>query len=208
MQTSDRPSWPSLYNPAIELLHIAGREPLAPGGTYLSYSTDIFKFTLFWTLCFHTPIFVVCGIYAFLNLTFPPSTTTTAVSEEDATLPALSIPSVHARELSNESSAYPMSPLFSLAHSMSTTPLIPSNKPKKKSNAGRSRVTFALLVFLTFLTLSLIGSVASAALVGFVLTGLFRAGKFHMSTWIPFLWALIHTVIGLLAIWPSVIDIV
>jgi hypothetical protein len=86
------PPWPSLYNPGLEILHIPHRRPIQPGGAYLydangqfhwhlfwhevisSISTaDIFRFTLYWTLILYTPMFLVCGTYAFLNLSFPPS---------------------------------------------------------------------------------------------------------------------------------------
>ncbi|KAJ3785495.1 hypothetical protein GGU10DRAFT_195492 [Lentinula aff. detonsa] len=80
------------------------------------------------------------------------------------------------------------------------------NKPPK--NAARSRITFALLVFFGFLLLSLIGAVVSSAIVGYILTGLYKAGKFYMSTWVPFLWAAISVMVGMLNVWPSVINLI
>jgi len=69
-------------------------------------------------------------------------------------------------------------------------------------------LTFALLVLLTFLSLSLVSAVVGAAVVGFVLAGVYKAGGFYMSTWIPFIWAVIQGLVGLLGIWPSIIDII
>lgn len=67
------PTWPSLYNPSIELIDIEHNAPVQPGGAYLSNSIDVFRFTLYWTLIFYCPIFLLCGLFAFWNINFPPA---------------------------------------------------------------------------------------------------------------------------------------
>lgn len=171
-------SWPSLYNPAIELS--MSREPVRPGGSYLVNPDDIFRFTLYWTLIFHIPFYAICGIYAFLNFAFPPSRRSTRLPLETSPL-------------------IPLSP-----NSNQTEQWIKRPRP----NVRRSRLTFALLVILAFLFLSLTGAVMGAAVVGFVLAGVYKAGGFYMSTWVPFVWAVIQSLVGLLAIWPSIINII
>jgi hypothetical protein len=159
---SSTPTWPSLYNPGLEILHIQHHNATQPGASYIYNSfgtssphilggslvpmphTDVFRFTLYWNLIFYTPIFLCCGTYAFLNITFPPS-----------------------RPASN---AYPLTP-------MSIYPI----KPLRK-NERRSRITFAVLVLLVFLTLSVGGAVLGSAVVGFILVGVFRVAKYNMST--------------------------
>jgi len=69
-------------------------------------------------------------------------------------------------------------------------------------------VAFALIVLLTFLTLSVAGAVIGSAIMGFVTAGLFKAANFNMSTWIPFLLAVMQVVVGLLSIWPSIVEII
>ncbi|KAJ7709025.1 hypothetical protein B0H17DRAFT_1031507 [Mycena rosella] len=201
-----RPSWPSLYPPGLEILNIAHRNPVQPGGKYLTHPNDVFRFTLYWTLIFYTPIFLFCGLYAFFNLTFPP----TRLSK------------LTRREVSDET-GYALAPLPYSPRDASAPLLRP---PKPKPNEGRSRTTFAILVFLTFITLSLAGASLGSAIVGFILVGIYKLAKFNMSTWIPFLWSVISVLIGLLrcvcslqvtncyseltvrSVWPSVIDII
>ncbi|KAK7464891.1 hypothetical protein VKT23_006100 [Stygiomarasmius scandens] len=222
----DEPSWPSLYNPRTELFNIEHTGPIQPGATYLTDAGDIFRFTLYWTLVLYMPIFAVFGLYAFFNLTFPPSRKKTKhwksyreESNEDHSdlYPLYDVPnraSNHFLSVANVGNGYqtlrsdiippesdrPQSPMRS--HS------IHDHRLPKKQNAGRSRLTFALLVFLVFLFMSLIGAVISSAIVGFVLHGLYRAGDFYMSSWVPFLWALIQVFIGMLNVWPSAIDFI
>ncbi|KAJ7173445.1 hypothetical protein C8R46DRAFT_991232 [Mycena filopes] len=190
------PSWPSLYNPGIELLRIPHNAPVQPGGAYLSHPIDIFRFTLYWNLVFYTPIFLFCGLYAFVNLTFPPPH------------PRLR-PRSKPREAS-DSSSYPLtSTLRPYSPRDPAAPLLrPNPKPKPRHNQRRSRTTFAILVFLTFASLSLAGAALGSAVVGFILAGVYKLGKLHMSTWIPFLWSVISVLVGLLSVWPSVIDII
>ncbi|KAJ7231715.1 hypothetical protein B0H12DRAFT_1029345 [Mycena haematopus] len=182
------PPWPSLYDPGIELLRIPHHDPVQPGGAYLSRPIDIFRFTLYWNLIFYTPIFLCCGLYAFFNLTFPPTRRS----------------SVRRRETSDDAS-YPLTLLPYSPHE-TTVPLL--RPPKRKLNRGRSRTTFALLVLLAFLSLSIAGAFLSSAIIGFILAGVYKLAKFNLSTWIPFVWALISVLVGLLSVWPSVIDII
>ncbi|KAH7918529.1 hypothetical protein BV22DRAFT_1024470 [Leucogyrophana mollusca] len=168
-------SWPSLYDPAIELVN-SQSGPTRPGGSYLYEPDDIFKFTLYWTLIFHIPFYLACGTYAFLNFTFPPH----RVSHEET--------------------------IALTSRSLERMSLLPMKPPRV--NARRSRVTFAVLVIIAFLFISLCGAVIGAAVVGFLLAGVYKAGGFYMSTWVPFIWAVIQGLIALLGIWPSVIDII
>ncbi|KAJ7261887.1 hypothetical protein C8J57DRAFT_1450832 [Mycena rebaudengoi] len=188
LSSDETPSWPSLYNPGIELLHIPHHEPVQLGGAYLTHPRDVFRFTLYWNLIFYTPIFLVCGLYAFLNFTFPPARHLNPVAR---------------REISDEA-----------AHSVNLLPFSPRDasapllRPKPRHNPGRSRITFALLVFLIFITLSIAGASLGSAVLGYALAGIYKLAKFNMSTWIPFLWSVISVLIGLLSVWPSVIDII
>ncbi|KAF8211079.1 hypothetical protein K438DRAFT_1916581 [Mycena galopus ATCC 62051] len=182
------PPWPSLYDPGIELLDIPHHAPVQPGGHYLTHPIDIFRFTLYWTLIFYTPIFLFCGLYAFFNLTFPPTRRSSPPRREPS-----------------DDSSYPLT-LLPYSPRDTSAPLL--RPPKPKPNQGRSRTTFALLVLLAFLSLSVAGAFLSSAIIGFILAGLYKLAKFNLSTWIPFLWALISVLVGLLSVWPSVIDII
>ncbi|KIK52915.1 hypothetical protein GYMLUDRAFT_207788 [Collybiopsis luxurians FD-317 M1] len=246
------PSWPSLYNPRSELFSIQHHNPISPNGFYLVDSGDVFRFTLYWTLVFYIPVFVIFGLYAFFNLSFPPAKTNgrknglRASHQHDETeddygdereegilmtpRPSRTLPNGY-ETLRSDITSLPSSPHFrsptSASHPILLSPSTPAgllyppspttrisrnprqrNKKRKLKNERRSRVTFALLVLLSFLLLSLIGAVISSAIVGYVLTGLYRAGKFYMSTWVPFLWAAISVMVGMLNVWPSVINII
>ncbi|KAG9223977.1 hypothetical protein CCMSSC00406_0004407 [Pleurotus cornucopiae] len=181
------PSWPSLYNPAGEI-----NPNSEASGIYIFDSNEVFRFTLIWNLVLYTPIFVVCGVYAFLNLSFPPSRGN-SIAEDDS-----------------HSTSYPLSPLSPISPSYRTSLLKQQQATVKppKPNERRSRLTFALLVLLAFITLSVAGAVIGAAVVGYILAGLFNAGNFNMSTWVPFLWVVIQILIGLLSLQSSIIDII
>nr|GAT46978.1 predicted protein [Mycena chlorophos] len=236
MTTTDHPapSWPSLYNPGVELLNIPHHLPMQPAGKYLVHPKDVFRFTLYWTLVLYTPVFLLCGVYAFMNLTFPPAKTRRGrgrKGKEAAALPMcpLTPRSPYAHPISPRTSAVPninilpSTPISAaLPSPTATNRKHPSNsssvntpllRPVASSlparhNRVRSRTTFALLVLLAFLTLSVVGAVLSAAIVGFAVAGVYQSAKFAVSTWVPFVWALITTLVGLLSVWPSVIDII
>jgi len=167
-------SWPELYDPGVEILHIQHNSPIQQQGRYLHHPIDVFRFTFYWTLVFYTPIFILCGSYAFWNLNFPPD----PLSHRDH-------------------------PSYELAQ-------FPHRRPSRlpKEHERRSRAAFALLVLLTFITLGVAGAVIASAVLAFTVFGLFKAASFNMSTWIPFLLAVIQVLLSLLSIWPSIINIV
>ncbi|KAG8985039.1 hypothetical protein FRB90_004975, partial [Tulasnella sp. 427] len=56
------PKFPSLYDPTNELASGDNAESL-PGVYYLYYSTDIYRFCLYWTLILYTPMYLLCGLH-------------------------------------------------------------------------------------------------------------------------------------------------
>lgn len=121
--------------------------------------SDVFRFTLYWTLIFGIPLYFLCGIYAFLNLTFSPSRRQASSPLEEMT------------------SSYPLT-----EPNQSQASKVDNRQPVSKGPRLRSRVTFALIVLASFLALSIIGAVIGSAIVGYILAGLFRAANFNMST--------------------------
>ncbi|KAI0332780.1 hypothetical protein GY45DRAFT_1344519 [Cubamyces sp. BRFM 1775] len=174
---SDAPSWPSLYNPLIELFPLQHRDPIQPSGRYLHDPHDVFRFTLYWTLVLYTPSHIICGIYALLNLAFPPPRVPHKVHKTNGSRTnsngAESIPlrRFADRQLSTGRGSDAQSQLR-----------LPSRSPPAKQNERRSRLTFAILVFIAFATLAVAGAVVGSAIIGYVLAGLFKASKYNMST--------------------------
>ncbi|KAI0346924.1 hypothetical protein BDW22DRAFT_473146 [Trametopsis cervina] len=196
-EISSSPSWPSLYNIFKEIQPIANRLPVQPGAFYLEDASDVYKFTLYWTLVFYMPAFMLCGTYAFVNLAFTPESRVRRYlflsSSRYSAVPTRSdIPLRHYRNKPDQLTADQ-----SLAVGRSRRP-----------NARRSRVTFALLVLFTFTCCAVGGAVVGSAVLGYVMAGVFKAANYHMSTWIPLLLALIQTLVGFLGVWPSVVDII
>ncbi|PIL24909.1 hypothetical protein GSI_12796 [Ganoderma sinense ZZ0214-1] len=205
MSDTEVPSWPSLYDISIELFPISHREPIQPHGKYLTDANDVFRFTLFWTLVLYAPAFIICGLYAFFNLSFPPRRPDHKGHKRPG--PSNGGPSFS----SADNEAIPLrrrddQQLGAGARSQSQF-RVPSRAPARQ-NETRSRLTFAVLVFMLFATFALGSAVVGSAIIGFVLAGLYKAGNYNMSTWIPFLGAMIQTLLGFLALWPTVIDII
>lgn len=123
-------------------------------------SADIFRFTFYWTLMFYLPPFLICGFYAFWNYAFPVSKRT-----HDTQTGSIN--------LSDLDSALP--------------PTNTATTRSKKTNKGRSRVTFAIVVFLIFILLSLAGAVIGSAILGFTTFGLYKSANFNMSTYVELL---------------------
>lgn len=255
----------------------------------LRIALDIFRYTFYWTLILHTPVFVLCGVYAFMNIVFPPRPASSLgfIHTKTRTLSSFSFSS-HARsnvtgmrrspprppgphqrlpnsplltaheleerevertpeqdmggfmragggrrediELTPIASSSPQSAAFLFSsspqsqssptsrspsfHSFPPTPHITLSpevsRPQSRSHAyrssmshsrrsggggvggpflahqpknpRRSRLTYAVLILLTFLAGSVGAAVVESAMVGYLLAGLYSAGHFEMST--------------------------
>ncbi|KAI0742006.1 hypothetical protein C8Q80DRAFT_1221806 [Daedaleopsis nitida] len=174
------PSWPSLYNPAVEIFPIENRDPVQPQGKYLQDPHDIFRFTLFWTFVLYAPSFVVCGVYAFLNLSFPPRR---LLRKGRRTRPPLNASgSSYKNGEDVPLRRYDRQGLGADIRIRSQSQLrLPARSPAKQ-NERRSRLTFAVLVFMLFAAVALAGAVVGSAVIGYVLAGLFKAARYNMST--------------------------
>ncbi|KAI0642399.1 hypothetical protein C8Q79DRAFT_251762 [Trametes meyenii] len=205
--SDDVPSWPSLYNPLIELFPLQHRDPIEPSGRYLHDPHDVFRFTLYWTLILYTPAYALCGAYAFLNLAFPPlrvPLTTAGKAKAKAKAPRpgsgsyRSVPSVPGERI----------PLRRYSRQLGPGGGQSGGRTPARPNERRSRLTFALLVLLVFAVFAVAGALVGSAVVGYVLAGLFKAAEYNMSTWIPFIGGLLQTLVGFLGLWPTVIDFI
>ncbi|EJF64305.1 hypothetical protein DICSQDRAFT_53381 [Dichomitus squalens LYAD-421 SS1] len=179
---SDTPSWPSLYDPLVELFPLDHRDAVQRKGRYLSHPYDVFRFTLYWTLVLYVPSFIICGAYAFFNLSLPPRRPNRrgykvrpGIASGGPSFRSAESENIPLRRYGRQLGAGGRSQLR-----------LPTRAPAKQ-NETRSRLTFAVLVFMLFATFALGGAVVGSAIIGYVLAGLYKAGKYHMSTCVPLL---------------------
>lgn len=147
---------------------------------YTEVYLDVFRFTLYWTFVLNIPAFVLCGTYAFLNLSFAPR----RPLRKGQKRPLLSHVG-SSRRSAAESDSIPLRryerQVFGASVRVRSQFRLPSRSPAKQ-NEGRSRLTFALLVLLWFATFALGGAVIGSAVIGYVLAGLFKVAQYNMST--------------------------
>lgn len=214
------PEWPSLYNPVIEVYNLEHHGPVQSNGRYLYNANDIFRFTFYWALIFHAPLFLFCGFYAFINIAFPPRRfkpprvrpRTPARPPRAHTLlqpppstPPIPIPLT---PLSSSSATSPSTLLHHVSQTPITpiTPSYPDQPPRlHQQNDRRSQLVHALLVLFTFMVATVGAALAESVIVGYILAGLYHSADFSMSTWVPFVWGLVIALVGALGIFPGVI---
>ncbi|PCH44480.1 hypothetical protein WOLCODRAFT_76976 [Wolfiporia cocos MD-104 SS10] len=176
-------SWPSLYNWAIEVFPLQSREPVQPAGVYLYDRHTIYKFTLYWTLVFYAPAYILCAFLAFFNLMFPPTRPLTP--HKRTSFPLQLTSSYFGVPQTNNAGEIPLAPYSASPlpdeRDLNTADTL-QYRARAIPNEKRSRLTVALLVFLAFVIFSVAGAVVGSAIIGYVLAGLFKAGHFNMST--------------------------
>lgn len=123
---------------------------------------------------------MLCGTYAFINLAFTPESRLRRFLY-------LSRPKYTAVPTSAKHDIplhpVPRSPIPSHLHEDThTTGTRASGKQRVRQNERRSRLTFALLVLLTFAVCAVGGAVVGSAVLAYVMAGVFKAARFHMST--------------------------
>ncbi|KAG8930681.1 hypothetical protein FRC02_003783 [Tulasnella sp. 418] len=66
---------------------------------------------------------------------------------------------------------------------------------------------FSLLTPVLYLVVSLFWASIGAAIIGYVLAAVYSVGLFSMSTWVPFLWALVLTLVTVMSSYSTIITI-
>lgn len=56
------------------------------------------------------------------------------------------------------------------------------HRTPRRVNPNRTRIVYAVLVLLVYCAAGVLGALIGAAIIGYVLAGLFEAGKFNLST--------------------------
>ncbi|ORX86311.1 hypothetical protein K493DRAFT_291307 [Basidiobolus meristosporus CBS 931.73] len=69
------------------------------------------------------------------------------------------------------------------------------------------RTRWSFLIPLVFLVLGLLAAFCSGTVMGYVLAIVYNAGSFRMSTWVPCLWGMIHTLVCIMNSYSTVTSI-
>ncbi|RSH93163.1 hypothetical protein EHS25_007516 [Saitozyma podzolica] len=191
------PPFPSLYGPS--LVRTQNQE-----GIFLYEAEAIWHFTLYWTLILLGGTFFLTSIFASFNLFLSLSVFRPKLPKRHSTAPSgIRTPSEH--------------PPSSRSTGASTTPSkSPTNGtgPGQADTGRRERIGrvgrvgrvgrigpkrpplwLVALIPLTTGVVAGVISLVSATVVGFALAAVYSAGGFVMSTWVPFLWALIQVLV-------------
>jgi hypothetical protein len=145
---------------------------------------DVFRFTFYWTLIFHSLFFLITGGIACFNIVYPSRHDKHGVSSRSSTRE-------NRPQLVAPHSMIPLTPVTSARSPDRLLSGIPDvvklempRTPQPRKNVHCSRFTYALFTLLTFLVLALAASFVESAVIGYVLWAVFHAGNFNISTWV------------------------
>ena len=174
------PPFPSLYWPI--------RAP--PGAAqYLYYTTDIWRFTLYWTLitfCLvHSAVATWAGLMQF-----------NSAMMQRKVLRKRAKSTLQLTEYDDKGSAGSVKGSARLSTETNTNrlpqPLLVSTSPVL------STLGWVWIIPVVYLVIGGVEALLSGSLVGLVAGAVYNAGYFKMSTWTPFLWGIINCLIVIL----------
>ncbi|ODN84957.1 hypothetical protein L202_00801 [Cryptococcus amylolentus CBS 6039] len=200
------PQWPSLYIPTLDSTN-------DQRGIFLYEAEAIWRFTLYWTLLLLCSLFLLCSTLAsftlLLSLTvFRPS------SSKPLNPPPSDNPAQPAEaKLHSSSSTTSDNPVSDpnnatpLRSRDSAHPAPP--KPKILERAKRKRPPLWPVLILPLVATALAAGVAlvTGTVVGFALAAVYSAAGFSMSTWVPFLWALVIALVLIISSYSTLTSI-
>ncbi|WVQ95918.1 hypothetical protein IAU59_003017 [Kwoniella sp. CBS 9459] len=208
------PSFPSLYIPTID-------STIEQRGIFLYEAEAIWHFTLYWTMALLCALFLICSLFAsatmILNLTVyrppgdPPDDyplSAQAFKAKPAHAASASSPLTNngvdpKSELGPE--PHVKAPQIQKSASASATPIMKKNRRRRR----RKRPPLWPILILPAMSVVVAAIIAliSGTVVGFALAAIYSAGGFSMSTWVPFLWALIQVLVLIISSYSTLTSI-
>ncbi|ORY34654.1 hypothetical protein BCR39DRAFT_513838 [Naematelia encephala] len=190
------PKFPSLYIPTLS-------STIRQEGIFLYEAEAIWHFTFYWTIILLCGIFLLCSLLASLSLLLSrfewrddPASDHVKTEIPDPFLTTPSTPS--------HRPAYDPSTPFDPKTPGLREPLVEKRRRPRRKRPPLWPV-FLLPVVMT--AVAAVVSVVTGTVVGFALAAVYSAGGFSMSTWVPFLWALIQVVVLIISSYSTLTTI-
>ncbi|WOO82165.1 putative protein [Vanrija pseudolonga] len=173
------PRFPSLYAPSIA-------STIQQRGYFLHNAEAIWRFTFYWTLILFLGTFLACAALASANIilsraVFAPGHEKDKGGDEVEMRPVSSGGGLFARAASAASSVV----------------------RRRQRTRRRPPLYLVLIIPLLMGAIAAFVALVSGTVVGFALAAVYSSGGFSMSTWVPFMWALIQVVVLIISSYSS-----
>ncbi|KAL1412565.1 hypothetical protein Q8F55_000312 [Vanrija albida] len=169
------PKFPSLYNPSIS-------STIQQRGYFLHNAEAIWRFTFYWTLILLLGTFLACAALASANIVLSRTLFAPRKDDEMELLPRRGLVGAISRAASAASSI-----------------------ARGRRHRARRRPPLYLVLIIPLLmgVIAAFVALVSGTVVGFALAAVYSSGGFSMSTWVPFMWALIQVVVLIISSYSS-----
>ncbi|WWD20408.1 hypothetical protein CI109_104884 [Kwoniella shandongensis] len=188
------PSFPSLYIPTID-------STIEQRGVFLYEAEAIWHFTLYWTILLLGALFLICSLFASFTLLLS-LTVSRPSSQQRSRKPSLAFVPLGTDAIS--SGGIPPPPLQPFQSKTGDSPLTKNLERRK----GKRPPLWPILVLpVVAVSVAALISIVTGTVVGFALAAVYSAGGFSMSTWVPFLWALIQVLVLIISSYSTLTSI-
>lgn len=192
------PPFPGLYWPI---------RPDPGVAQYLYHASDIWRFTLYWTLITFGLVHSAVAFWAVMMQLHSAMTQRKVLRrQQGAKMKSRNVPvntnantNVNTGDADDEASSLRSSPVSARFSTDTQTkgphlpqPLIVSTSPVL------STLGWVWIIPVVYLTIGGIEAILSGSLVGLIAGAVYNAGYFKMSTWTPFLWGLVNCLVVIL----------